>query len=172
MLSAGKDPSTGTVDDAKAAIQTIADARDKGQFRKITGNSYTDDLGAKDAIACLAWSGDIVSLQADNPDLKWVAPKVGQMTFVDTFMVPKGAKNVDEAHSWMNYLYDPAVSGPLFEAIHYVSTVDGASKHQSAKAQADPLINPPADAKLYDFRILTQNEADDLENAFAKATQL
>lgn len=172
MLSQGMDPATASVDDAKKALEAISTARDKGQFRKITGNSYTDDLGSKDAIASLAWSGDVVALQADNPDLKWVAPKAGQMTFVDTMLVPKGAEHAAEAHEWMNYLYDPKVSGPLFEYISYVSPVEGAVDEMSAEAQKNPLINPPASSKLVDFRILTEAEADDLENAFSQATQL
>ncbi len=172
MLSEGVDPTTASVDEAKAVVQIIAEARDSGQFRKITGNSYTDDLSARDAIAAIAWSGDIVALQADNPDLLWVAPSVGQMSFVDTMMIPIGAKNVDQAHAWMNYLYDPEVSGALFEFISYVSPVDGAIAVMSEEAQANPLINPPADAKIVEFRTLTQDEADDLENAFAQATQL
>jgi spermidine/putrescine transport system substrate-binding protein len=172
MLSEGVDPATASVDEAKEVLTLIEEARDAGQFRKITGNSYTDDLGARDAVAAIAWSGDVVALQADNPDLQWVAPAAGQMSFVDTMMVPMGAANVDQAHAWMNYLYDPAVSGPLFEAISYVSPVEGATDQMSEEAKANPLINPPADAKISDFRILTQDEADDLENAFAQATQL
>jgi spermidine/putrescine transport system substrate-binding protein len=172
MLSEGVDPSTASVDEALGVLEIIERARDDGQFRKITGNSYTDDLSARDAVAALAWSGDVVSLQAEQPDLLWVAPAAGQMSFVDTFMVPKGAANVEQAHAWMNYVYDPAVSGPLFEFISYVSPVDGAVEEMSQAAQDDPLINPPADAKLYEFRTLSQDEADDLENAFAQATQL
>ena len=172
MLSDGLDPSKASVDDAKRSLATISKARDTGQFRKITGNSYTDDVGAKDAIAALAWSGDVVTLQKDHPDLQWVAPKVGQMSFVDTMVIPKAAVNTAQAHAWMNFLYDPAVSGPLFEAISYVSPVEGATDHMSDAAKKNPLINPSPSTKIVDFRILTQTEADDLENAFAKATQL
>ncbi len=172
MLSDGLDPSKASVGDAKKSLATISKSRDTGQFRKITGNSYTDDVGAKDAIAALAWSGDVVTLQKDHPDLLWVAPKVGQMSFVDTMVVPKAAVNAKQAHAWMNYLYDPAVSGPLFEAISYVSPVEGATNHMSDEAKKNPLINPSASSKIVDFRILTETEADDLENAFAKATQL
>lgn len=174
MLSEGVDPATASVDEAKEVLKIIEEARDAGQFRKITGNSYTEDLGAQDALAAIAWSGDVVALQAENPDLnlQWVAPSAGQMSFVDTMMIPAGAKNAEQAHAWMNFLYDPKVSGPLFEYISYVSPVNGASEEMSEEARANPIINPPASAKISEFRTLTQDEADDLENAFAQATQL
>lgn len=172
MLSDGVDPSTASVAEAKKSLETIEKARDTGQFRKITGNSYTDDLGAKDAIAAIAWSGDVVTLQQEHEDLVWVAPAAGQMSFVDTFVVPKAAENAEQAHAWMNYLYDPKVSGPLFEFISYVSPVEGATDNMGDDAKKSTLINPPASSKIVDFKILTETEADDLENAFAQATQL
>jgi spermidine/putrescine transport system substrate-binding protein len=172
MLSEGIDPSTASVEEAKEALVLIEEARDKGQFRKITGNSYTDDLGARDAVAAIAWSGDVVALQAENPDLVWVAPEAGQVSFVDTMLIPANAVNAEQAHAWMNFLYDPTVSGPLFEFISYVSPVEGAADNMSDDARSNLLINPPADAKIVEFRTLTETEADDLENAFAQATQL
>ena len=172
MLEAGLDPATATVEQAKTAIVTIKKARDRGQFRKITGNSYTEDLGSKDAIAAIAWSGDVAVLQEQNPDLLWVAPAAGQMSFVDTMLIPKGAKNLAQAHAWMNFLYDPVVSGPLFEKINYVSPVQGANAYMTEKARKNVLINPPASSKIAEFRDLTETEAADLEGAFSKATQL
>ena len=172
MLAAGTDPAKGSVADIMASIDTVKQARDKGQFRKITGNAYTDDLSAGDAIAAIAWSGDVVALQEQNPDLEWVLPDSGAMSFVDTLMIPKGAKNLAQAHAWLNFLYNPDVSGPLFEAIRYVSPVTGAVDFMTDDAKKNPLINPSASAKIVEFRQLTQTESDDLENAFAQATQL
>ncbi len=172
MLDAGVDPATASVADAKKVLTTIKKARDAGQFRNITGNSYSELLGTKDAIAAIAWSGDIVSLQDANPDLEWVVPEAGQMSFVDTMLIPKNAKNKAQAHAWMNYLYDPAVSGPLFEAISYVSPVEGATDAMSDDAKSNPLISPAKGSKLSEFRDLTEDEAADLEEAFVEATQL
>ena len=172
LLAAGIDPTKASVAEILTGIATIKKARDNGQFRKITGNSYTDDLSAGDAVAAIAWSGDVVALQEPNPDLEWVLPESGAMSFVDTMMIPKGAKNIAQAHAWLNFLYDPDASGPLFEAISYVSPVTGAVDFMTDDAKKNPLINPPASAKIVEFRELTQTESDDLENAFAQATQL
>ena len=45
------------------------------------------------------------------------------------------------------------MSGPLFEAISYVSPVKGAGATMSAAAAKNPVINPGPDTKLYDFYI-------------------
>lgn len=170
LLADGVKPEEATVAQAKAAIAKIKAARDAGQFRKITGNSYIEDLGLGAISAAVAWSGDVASIQKDKPNLKWVLPKDGAESFVDTMLIPIGG-NAAMAAQWMNWLYDPTVSGPLFEAISYTSPVKDAGTSMSADAQKNPLINPPANADIHEFRDLTEAEAAELETAFAAATQ-
>ena len=172
MLANGADPSKPDLPAAKTAIDTIGKARDAGQFRAIKGNSYIEDLGLGDVYAAVAWSGDVASIQAEHPDLKWVLPPEGAMSFVDTFVIPKGAKNKAGAEKLINYFYDPVVSGPLFETIQYVSPVTGASDHMSAAAAKNPLVNPPADAKIYEFADLSETDAAELDKLYDEATKL
>ena len=172
MLANGADPSKPDLPAAKTAIDEIGKARDAGQFRAIKGNSYIEDLGLGDVYAAVAWSGDVASIQAEHPDLKWVLPPEGAMSFVDTFVIPKGAKNKAGAEKLINYFYDPAVSGPLFETIQYVSPVTGASDHMSAAGAKNPLVNPPADAKIYEFADLSETDAAELDKLYDEATKL
>ncbi len=170
MLMLGMDPTTASKDDALKAIAELKKYRDQGHFRKITGNSYTEDLNLGDTWAALGWSGDIASIQAEKPELKWVIPPQGAMSFADTMIIPKGGK-VAGAAGWMNHIYDPAVAGPLYEAIGYVSPVKGSAEFMSDAAKANPFINPPASVKLFEFRSLESAEADEITEAFAAATQ-
>ncbi len=170
LLGMGLDPATATVDEAKRAIEVIRKARDAGQFRKISGNSYIDDLGAGQVAASVAWSGDVASLQKQSPELHWVIPKEGGMSFVDTMCIPAGG-NAAAAAAWINFLYDPKVSGPLMEAINYTSPVKGAGDAMSSAGRANPLVNPSAPVDLREFRDLSEAEAEELETAFAEATQ-
>ena len=52
MLGMGNDPTTGGIDQENAAVAKIGAARDAGQFRKITGNDYTEDLQLGDTWIC------------------------------------------------------------------------------------------------------------------------
>jgi spermidine/putrescine transport system substrate-binding protein len=170
LLSQGKDPSKVVKADALAAIDKVDQARKSGQLRAVKGNSYTEDLGLGDTWACMAWSGDVAALQKDHPDLKWAPLSHGLMSFTDNAMIPIGAKNKVAAEAFLNYLYDPAVAGPLYEAIQYVSPVRGASDKMSAAAAKNPLINPPDSIKIYDWNELPDADTAELEDAFAKAT--
>lgn len=170
MLGMGLDPATGGVDDVKKAIDKIGRARDGGQFRKVTGNSYTEDLGLGDVWAAVAWAGDIATLQADHPDLQWVFPAEGAMAGVDNAMIPIGAPNKAGAEAFLNYMYDPKVAGPFSAAISYPSPVEGAEQFMPEAARKSVFVNPSG-VKTFEFRSLTEDEDAEVAEAFAKATQ-
>jgi spermidine/putrescine transport system substrate-binding protein len=171
LLMMGVDPETATKDQMLKAIAEVQKYKEAGQFYKITGNEYTDLLDREEVVAAVAWSGDVEGLKKTKPNLEWVVPKEGGMSFIDTFVVPVGAKNQAGGEKLINYLYDPKVSGPLFEAISYVSPVKDAGTYMSPEAAKNPLINPPADAKIHAFRDLDDAESTELDDAWAKAIQ-
>ena len=171
MLGMGNNPSTGTVTQMLAAVDKIGKARDAGQFKKVTGNSYTEDLQTKDTWIAVAWSGDIAQLQADNPGLEWVIPSEGGMLWVDNAMIPVGAKNPEGANKLLNYVYDPAIAGPLYESIQYIPPVTGAEQYMSAKAKASPFIVPPASPPLYEFDVISPEATEKVSRAFVAATE-
>jgi len=171
MLGMGYNPTTGTKDQMLEAVAKIGKARDEGQFKKVTGNSYTEDLELGDTWLAVAWSGDIGSLQASNPDLEWLIPEQGGMQWVDNAMIPVGAENAEGANEFLNYVYTPEVAAGLYEAISYESPVQGALALMSAEAQASPYINPPATPPLYEFNVLSADEVEEVSRAFTEATQ-
>ena len=170
LLSMGVSPAEATLEEMIRATEELKKLRDAGQFRKITGNGYIEDLGNGDTAAAMAWSGDVGGVQADNPDLRWAVPVEGGMLSSDTLLIPKGG-NVDAAAAWINHLYDPKVSGPLFEAISYMSPVKGAGDNMTSVAKANSLVNPPSSVKLIPFKNLTDDEAAKVDDAFVAATQ-
>ncbi len=174
MLSMGKDPTTCTLDDAKAASARIKKAREAGQIRKFTGNDYASDLAAGNIAIAIAWSGDIQGLAADNPDLKWIAPKDGAMLYSDNMMVPATSDRKDLGFEWMNYCYDPAHSAEIVAASPYISAVKGAGDELAKIAPElakSPLVNPPDSlrAQLHVFRGLDDAEDQEFNRAFQDA---
>ena len=59
------------------AIEKIDKANQEGQFRRFTGNDYTQPLAKGDIWVALAYSGDMVQLQSDNPDLRFAYAEEG-----------------------------------------------------------------------------------------------
>ncbi|MFD4755828.1 spermidine/putrescine ABC transporter substrate-binding protein [Streptomyces sp. NPDC058426] len=175
LLDMGTDPGRVTADQYDAAIARIQKAVDRKQVRRFTGNDYIADLSKGDLAACLAWAGDVVQLQADNPDVRYVIPDSGYMTSTDNLMVPNKARHKANAEKLIDYYYEPPVAAELAAWINYVCPVDGV-KPELAKIDKDaadnPLIVPDRAmaAKSHAFRSLATREETAYEKKFASLT--
>ena len=82
------DPEDFSDDEWGQAIERLEKVVSDGQVRRFTGNDYVDDLNKGDIVACEAWSGDVIAMQYDNPDIKWVVPEEGLALWSDNMLVP------------------------------------------------------------------------------------
>ncbi|MFJ4865032.1 spermidine/putrescine ABC transporter substrate-binding protein [Streptomyces sp. NPDC088748] len=173
LLDQGKDPATFTTADFDEAVGRLQKGVDKNQIRRFTGNDYTSDLDKGDLAACLAWAGDIIQLQAGNPDIKYAIPAPGYITSSDNLLVPAKARHKANAEKLIDFYYEPEIAAQLAAYISYVCPVEGV-KDELAKidpALADnPLIVPDKAmaAKAHAFRSLTSEEETAYEEKFAK----
>ncbi|MER5897820.1 spermidine/putrescine ABC transporter substrate-binding protein [Streptomyces sp. NPDC001876] len=173
LLDMGKDPGAFTDADFDAAIGRLQKGVDKKQIRRFTGNDYTADLSKGDLAACVAWAGDIIQLQADNPDIKFAIPAAGYITSSDNLLVPARARHKTNAEKLIDYYYEPPVAAQLAAYINYVCPVDGVA---AELAKIDPamasntLILPDREmaAKSRSFRSLSSEEETAYEEKFAK----
>jgi spermidine/putrescine transport system substrate-binding protein len=149
MLANGDDPTK--VDDTsfQKAYDRIKKAVDSGQIRQFTGNDYSGPLSKGDLAAAMSWSGDVVQLSADNPNLVWNLPESGGDIWTDNMLIPKGG-DVFTASTYMNFVYDPEVAAKIAAYVNYVTPVKGA-KEEAAKIDPELAENPlifPDDATL------------------------
>jgi len=174
MLADGRDPAQATLADVQAACATVETYRRNGQIRAFTGNEYVEDLASGNIAAAIAWSGDIAGIAADNPDLRFIAPREGGLRYADVMFVPATSDRMAEAMAWMNYVYQPAVSARIVKSTMYISPVAGALD-ELAKTDpvlaASPLVNPPDELRrrLHVFRALTDEEDQEYHRLFRQA---
>jgi spermidine/putrescine transport system substrate-binding protein len=173
MQSNGDDPTT--VDPAAfdKAIGTLQDAVDSGQIRRFTGNDYGDDLSSGNVAAAMAWSGDVVQLQLDNPDLEFVLPEGGGMIWTDNMLIPTGG-DVFTASTYMNFVYDPKVAAEIEDWVNYICPVEGA-KDELLKIDPDVAKNPlifPTEDMLANVKSFDSEAADnpDFKEKFQTVT--
>ncbi|MFG2192582.1 spermidine/putrescine ABC transporter substrate-binding protein [Streptomyces sp. NPDC048639] len=173
LLDMGKRPEDFRADDYDAAIARLQKGVDNKQIRRFTGNDYVDDLSKGDIAACVAWAGDLVQLQADNPAIKFTIPDAGFMMATDNLLIPNKARHKRNAERFIDYVYEPKVAAKIAAFINYVCPVDGV-RDELAKIDkelaANPLILPDAEftKKSHNFRLLSAEEETSFEQKFAK----
>ncbi len=171
----GADPRDFTDDEWGVAIERLREVVASGQVRAFTGNDYTQDLAAGNIYACEAWSGDVIQLQFENPDIKFVTPEEGLVLWSDNMLVPNLAQHTANAEAWIDYYYQPEVAARLAAWVNYICPVKGAKE---AMEQVDPslvdneLIFPSDEAlaATFDFMPLDDRQTTQYEGEFADVT--
>jgi spermidine/putrescine transport system substrate-binding protein len=141
LLVTGSDPTNFDDNDWANAIDKLEEIVDNGQVRRFTGNDYVNDLDKGDLLACEAWSGDVIAMQYDNPDIKFVIPEEGLALWSDNMLIPNKADHRANAEKLMNFYYEPEVAARLAAWVNYICPVDGA---REAMEKVDPsLVDAP-----------------------------
>jgi spermidine/putrescine transport system substrate-binding protein len=173
MLSMGIDPATFTAAQFTQAIDRLTEVKESGQLKGFTGNEYISGLASGDIAACFAYSGDMVQLQAQYPDLRFVLPSAGHIVWSDNFVIPKYARHRTNAEKLINFYYDPEVMAQVEAWVNYISPVVGS---REALLKSDPdvaeneLIFPSSDTRdrSHSFRGFTAEEDETLNAAFSE----
>jgi spermidine/putrescine transport system substrate-binding protein len=176
LLSQGVDISSDfSEDDFNKGLDVLQKQVDSGQIRQVKGNSYLEDLRSGNAIAAIAWSGDILLAQFEEEDPNYVftLPDTGGTLWSDNLMVPIGSPHKSNAEKLMDFYYEPAIAAEVAAYVNYICPVDGA-KAEMEKIDPSlvdsPLIFPtPEDLdKVKVFRSLTPQEETTFSEAFQK----
>jgi spermidine/putrescine transport system substrate-binding protein len=175
MQSQGNSVADPTMDGVQKAVDLVKEQKDKGQIRRFTGNDYADDLAAGNIVVAQAYSGDVVQLQADNPDLQFVIPESGGDWFIDTQVIPYTTQNQHAAEAWIDYVYDRANYAKLVAFTQYVPVLSDMTDELNKidpKLGTNPLINvSDADkAKLHTWAALTDEQTQQFNTAYASVT--
>ncbi|MEU9122146.1 spermidine/putrescine ABC transporter substrate-binding protein [Streptomyces sp. NPDC048506] len=149
MQGNGVDVTRWTADDFHRMTDQVRRLVRKGHIRRFTGNDYIKDLASGDVLAAQAYSGDVIQLQADNPDIEFVVPQEGAELWAESLMIPNLADHKRNAERLIDYYYEPEVAAELAAWVNYVCPVPAArdvlasSKDKDLAALAeDPLIFP------------------------------
>lgn len=178
LLAQGVNPAAPFAQDKfDAALSVLERQLSSGQIRQVKGNSYKEDLTSGDAVAVIAWSGDILQLNLEaggGSPFGFGLPEAGGMLWSDNLLVPIGARHKTNAEILMNYYYDPKVAAEVAAYVNYICPVKGAQEEIAKLPDVDPsIVKSPyifpsgADlAKVHMFRTLDAQEEKDFTSGF------
>ncbi|MER7761991.1 spermidine/putrescine ABC transporter substrate-binding protein [Streptomyces sp. NPDC097619] len=149
MQGDGVDVTRWTEADFHRMCDRVEDLVRRKHIRRFTGNDYIKDLSTGDVLACQAYSGDVIQLQADNPDIEFVVPEEGAELWAESMLVPNLARHKANAEALIDHYYRPEVAAELAAWVNYVCPVPAArdiladsDDEETAALAEDPLIFP------------------------------
>jgi putrescine transport system substrate-binding protein len=123
----GLNPNSTAQADLDKAAELIAKVRPS--VRKFHSSEYLTALATGEICLVVGWSGDIKQSQKraaearaggkSDIEVGYAIPKTGAQMFFDNFAIPKDARNVEEAHEFINYMLRPDVAAKNTNLVAY-----------------------------------------------------
>lgn len=132
----GLNPSSDKPEDfanAEALLKSI-----RPYVRYFNSAKYPQDLANGDICLALGWSGGMLAarnmaLAANNGiDIRMALPRQGTLQWSDDMVIPATAKNIKQAHAFIDFLLQPEVIARITNQIGY----------PNPNPASTPLINP------------------------------
>jgi putrescine transport system substrate-binding protein len=136
----GKDPYSGEAADYAEAGRMLKAIRPYVTRFVGSGSDYIDQMAKGGICVALGWSGDIMiasnraKQNGTGQHIRVLVPKSGALLFFDTMAIPVDARNVDNAHRWIDYILRPEVHARLTDTVFF------ANPNQASRQFVNPEI--------------------------------
>jgi spermidine/putrescine transport system substrate-binding protein len=111
----------------------------KKNLAKFESEQYKSGIASGEFLLVHGYSGDLLQVQRENPDIDFVIPAEGTSIACDDLVIPKDAKELQLAHAFINFIHDPDVAAENTNFISYICP------NQTSYSKVNPeLRNNPA----------------------------
>lgn len=151
LIHLGKDPNSEDPADLAAAEKVLMSVRPFIKY--VHSSKFIDDLANGEICLTMAWSGDVFQARDRADDagsgikIDFKIPREGTIMFFDMLAIPKDAKNVANAHAFIDYLMRPEVAAKNTNYVNYASFNVPAQKSVSPEVLGNPAIYPTEEVK-------------------------
>ncbi|MCG8553032.1 MAG: extracellular solute-binding protein [Desulfobacterales bacterium] len=90
----------------------------------------------------MMWNGEAWMARQENPAIRYIYPKEGASFWVDSFVIPQGARNPKGAHAFINFMMKPEVAKACVEEYGYPTPVKTAIALLDSKIKNNRTIFP------------------------------
>lgn len=104
--------------DLAAAKEVVI--RWKKNIAKYENEQYKTGVASEEFLLVQGYSGDILQVQQENPDVQFGVPQEGTTISVDDLVIPEGAKEIGLAHAFINFLHNPEVAAENIAFLKYL----------------------------------------------------
>ena len=144
MAFAGKPLFSTVAKDYDAAREVLMKARPN--VTRFSSSGYINDLASGQLCVVMGYSGDInIARQRaietkTGQDIQALIPSSGGTLFFDNMAIPKDAKNVANAHLFINYVLRPEVHAALSNKVFYANPNQASKKFVKREVADNPTV--------------------------------
>lgn len=110
--------------------------------RVFSADSPKDLYLAEEVVAGMNWNGEAYLANQKNPNLHYIYPQEGAGMWMDSLVISQGAKNVDAAYQFIDFILRPEIAKVISEEVGYTSPNLAAIKLLPEKVRANRIVYP------------------------------
>ncbi|APY98733.1 spermidine/putrescine ABC transporter substrate-binding protein [Burkholderia pseudomallei] len=137
-----QDECTENPEDAKRVLAVLR--KQKPYVKTYSNEGTIDRMISRQVVVQHGWSGATVRVQRKLPSAAFALPREGVRMAQDNFLIPAKAKNVNEAHTFLNWMMKPENMAAASNAYLYPNEISGAERYMSADLLKNPAVMLPA----------------------------
>lgn len=127
------------------AKDLLIEQKQAGLVKAYQVDETKDKMVAGEAALAVMWSGDAQYAIDLNEDLAYAVPEEGSNIWIDAMVIPKGAKNKENAEKFIEFLCRPEIAQMNCEEIWYSSPNMGAIELMGDEYKNNLTMNPTQD---------------------------
>lgn len=128
-------------DELREAAQLLIDTKDN--YQGFFMDQLLEKLPNEELVAAPYYNGDAATMVDENPDLGFYVPEEGSNLFFDAMCIPKNARNVENAHKFIDFMCRTDVAIMNNDYIWYSNPHTGVIESLDEETLSDPLYYPP-----------------------------
>ena len=90
----------------------------------------------------IIWNGEAFVANQENPEITYIYPPEGFSLWMDSLCIPKGAKNIEQAHAFLNYILRPDVAAVISTKMGYSTPNAKAMELIPQDVRDNPIVYP------------------------------
>lgn len=158
-------------EDPAEAQQVLDVLMEQKPWVKLYSNDGTiDRMVAGEVAVHMQWNGAAHRVKAKKPEAVYVYPKEGVTFWTDAMAVPKGAPNLENAKTFLNWMMMPENAAIASNYTGYSNAIKGSGEFLTDDLKNDPAVNTPEEygERLRPYEACSEKSRDLRERVWTK----
>lgn len=127
-------------------VQELEEARDqviawKRNLATFENEQYKNGIASGAFLLVHGYNGDIMQVMEENENVVYFVPEEGVSIALDEMVIPQGARQIELAHAFINFLHRPDVAAANTEYVFFLCPNVAAYELIDEELLSDPSIN-------------------------------
>lgn len=137
----GADPCTEDPEDWQRVQDVLLAQRE--HVKRYNSSGTHDSMIAGEVLMHQMWNGSAHRAFREKDTIRFLFPEEGVVFWMDNMVIPRGARNVENAKKFINFMMSPEAAAMTSNYTGYMSAIRGSGDYLQDDLKTSPMVNMP-----------------------------